>query len=65
MQTECCNTDYNHVWQEKIYALQDLHCIKYECYSEISIQKYSRCPSGGLWFLDVPLYTHTEDGSID
>jgi hypothetical protein len=31
-----------------IYALEDLHWIKYECYSEISIQKYSRYPAGGL-----------------
>jgi hypothetical protein len=51
--------------REKIYALEDLHCSKYECYTEISIQKYSRYPAGGLWFLDVPLYTYSEDGSIN
>jgi hypothetical protein len=37
----------------------------YECYSEISIQKFSGYTAGGLWFLDVPLYTHSEDGSIN
>jgi hypothetical protein len=26
---------------KKIYAIEDLHWIKYEHYSEISIQKYS------------------------
>jgi hypothetical protein len=49
----------------KIYALEDLHWIKNECYSEISIQKYSRYPAGGLRFLDVPLYTHSKDGSVN
>jgi hypothetical protein len=51
--------------RKKIYAVEDLHWIKYECYSEISIQKYSRYPAGGLWFLDVPLHTRSEDGSIN
>jgi hypothetical protein len=45
--------------RKNMYALEDLHCIKYECYSKISIQKYSRYPTGGLWFLDVRLYIHT------
>jgi hypothetical protein len=36
----------------------DLHWIKYECYSEIPIQKYSRYPAGEFWFPDVPLYAH-------
>jgi hypothetical protein len=34
--------------RKKIYALEDLHWNKYEYYSEISIQKYSRYPAGGL-----------------
>jgi hypothetical protein len=34
--------------REKIHALEDMHWIKYECYSKISIQKYSRYPAGGL-----------------
>jgi hypothetical protein len=34
--------------RKEIYALEDLHWVKYECYSEISIQMYSRYPAGGL-----------------
>jgi hypothetical protein len=34
--------------RKKLYAIEDLHWIQYECYSELSMQKYSRYPAGGL-----------------
>jgi hypothetical protein len=43
---------------EKICSVVDIHWIKYERYSEISIKKYSRYPAGGLWFPDIHLYAY-------